>query len=234
MNKEIPVFPDTPVRKSISSFTSGTEIAQEENGQIYMWEIEDKMPQTLPESWRTLNKQAPLFPTFGEIQEAASHKIKSVFDNKTDRQLQFWQPNSLDEENKPLFKKALDNLVPTGNVLLTAFFASELLDTIITEVEFNVIKNGTEVNPAGMGELYYHYPTQDLIALKLGISAAIIIAYGLTSIHERESKFPLLGTVNYKRVAESALQLGTLLQAGVLSWDAINFIPDAISKITRS
>ncbi len=124
-------------------------------------------------------------------------------------------------------KERLDG-ISKGKPLVGTFFATEIVDTAITKTGLEVF-HGKEINPPAL-ELFHNIGIDETMALKIALSALLVGAYTLASIHETEIKL-LSQNIRIKHATEKALQGGTVFMTGVLTWDAINFGIDIASRI---
>lgn len=124
-------------------------------------------------------------------------------------------------------KERLDG-ISKGKPLVGTFFATEIVDTAITKTGLEVF-HGKEINPPAL-ELFHNIGIDETMALKIALSALLVWAYTLASIHETEIKL-LSQNIRIKHATEKALQGGTVFMTGVLTWDAINFGIDIASRI---
>ena len=124
-------------------------------------------------------------------------------------------------------KERLDG-ISKGKPLVGTFFATEIVDTAITKTGLEVF-HGKEINPPAL-EMFHNIGIDETMALKIALSALLVGAYTLASIHETEIKL-LSQNIRIKHATEKALQGGTVFMTGVLTWDAINFGIDIASRI---
>ena len=118
--------------------------------------------------------------------------------------------------------------ISKGKPLVGTFFATEIVDTAITKTGLEMF-HGKEINPPAL-ELFHNIGTDDTMALKIALSALLVGAYSIASIHETNIKL-LSQNIRTKQVTEKALQAGTVFMTGVITWDAINLGIDIASRI---
>lgn len=117
----------------------------------------------------------------------------------------------------------------TGKALMTGFFASEVIDTVMTKADL-ALYHGNEISPLGGSELFNNLGREDTYILKLAITGLLVGAYALASLHPKEIKL-LKSNIRLKDVAEKALWGGLIFMSAALAWDTVNFGADVISHI---
>jgi hypothetical protein len=117
----------------------------------------------------------------------------------------------------------------TGKQLVSSFLILQLADVAMTNADLTMY-HGTEANLLGGAELMSNLGTGNTEFIKLGLSALLVGAYILSSMHEKQLTI-LTSKIKTKYVTEKSLQGITALMSGAFLLNSINLSLDVIANI---